>query len=100
MKDTRIETHEVKRGQCPACGHLLECATNAMVGGHAPKEGDLTVCAYCGVTLVFVANDDDAELSYRTATDADLIDLDDATKAGLMRAQQASADFRRNQGDA
>jgi len=44
---------EPKPAACPACGETLDGATNT-TGTRAPKEGDWSVCAYCGTVLRYV----------------------------------------------
>lgn len=38
---------------CPACKHRLTAATAIASDRGVPKEGDLTMCAYCTAFLVF-----------------------------------------------
>jgi ribosomal protein S27E len=47
-----IKHTEVPATSCPSCGKTLDMATGA-TGRHRPKEGDFTVCFYCGHVLVF-----------------------------------------------
>ncbi len=52
----RMTTHP-----CPGCGAHLEGATGVKIGSEAgemppapvPKEGDITICCYCGALLKY-----------------------------------------------
>ena len=54
---------------CPACNHELDAATSATNEREEPKEGDFSLCFYCGEILRFtgegldlkVANQNDME---------------------------------------
>lgn len=48
---------------CPNCASKLDAATSARLDDAHPKEGDFSLCAYCGSILVFRA-----DLTLRNAT--------------------------------
>lgn len=52
---------------CPYCGHELDAATAVTEEGAAPSPGDFSVCAYCGLVLVFRA---DLKVRWATAVEA------------------------------
>jgi hypothetical protein len=45
-------TYRVPGGRCPACGELLDGATQ-VTGKGAPDKGSTSVCIYCGELLEF-----------------------------------------------
>jgi hypothetical protein len=57
---------------CPACGHHLDRATNALGDIEPPHEGDISVCINCAETLMF-----DENLKLKIATEEDLESLPD-----------------------
>lgn len=68
-----METTHLDPTPCPSCGKKLDAAT-AVSEAARPKDGDLTVCFYCGSILVFgenlslsVAKIDDGALDNATA---------------------------------
>ena len=46
------QTHRTTACLCPGCGRKLDAATEMGERG-APSAGDVSVCAYCGMLLVF-----------------------------------------------
>jgi hypothetical protein len=46
-----VRTTPLPGAPCPACGSYLDIAS----GIGRPKEGDITLCAYCYVFLTFAA---------------------------------------------
>lgn len=45
--------HEVEPAKCPACGYVLDAASNVDGATAGPAPGDLTVCIGCGTILAF-----------------------------------------------
>ena len=58
---------------CPGCGTNLTGATgvNRSAEGKHPKEGDYTICVYCGYYLVFRA-----DMSVRQPTPKEYLEID------------------------
>lgn len=52
---------------CPNCGKSLDSFTHARPGVRHAAEGDLSICVYCGVVLIFRA---DLTLRLPTAAEA------------------------------
>ncbi len=51
-----VAEHDNPEGQrCPVCGGLNEAATG-MTGMEGPREGDASICLYCGALCVFNAD--------------------------------------------
>lgn len=75
---------------CPHCENKIEACTNMQAAGGGPKPGDLTLCAYCAAALIFTDG-----LGVRPATPDDLADLDDESRASLVKAAVVSAEFRK-----
>jgi len=48
-----VITHHVPATNCPACGKVLNAATNATYEAEEPAPGDYTVCVGCETPLVF-----------------------------------------------
>lgn len=69
--------------KCPVCHHPLDAHTSATGLSIAPSAGDISVCLYCAMPLVF--RDD---LSLAEATVQDLAQLDPETIRVLNRTQQ------------
>lgn len=42
--------------QCHACGHRINTAM-VFSGARAPREGDITMCAYCLAVATFITDD-------------------------------------------
>jgi len=61
---------------CPSCDSEIDAATSIDGAAAVPAEGDYTLCAYCGVWLVFRA-----DLSLRYPTSREAVDL----SLGFMR---------------
>jgi len=57
---------------CPACKHELDVATSAADDDRKPKEGDFSLCMYCGEILRFIEN-----FKLKVADQEDLEDLID-----------------------
>lgn len=74
---------------CPSCGATLDHAS-AVADPHArPTEGDLTLCADCGVVLIF-----DAQLHQRLATQEELDALTPDQVDSIAQAQRVIAAAR------
>lgn len=50
------EAFEHAPRSCPACGRVLDAATQVDGPGAVPVAGDVTVCFYCGAGLVYTAD--------------------------------------------
>jgi hypothetical protein len=74
---------------CPTCAVELDCATPAEVDA-TPRDGDLTVCMYCGAVLIFTA-----ELRQRPATPAELDSLPPKTRSLVDKVRAAIALYAR-----
>jgi len=57
---------------CPACGEMLDGSTGVGKTGEdeLPAEGDISICAFCAVPLVF-----DRKLKVRRMTKAEIREL-------------------------
>ena len=64
-----VKTHRHPKSPCPFCSKPLDAASG---GKEGPKNGDLTVCAYCLNWLVF-----EEDRSLRPISEAEILDLDD-----------------------
>lgn len=84
--------HRVEPTRCPACGSTHSCHGNA-AGEGAPKPGDISVCAYCGVLLVF-----EQDLALRKATPEETAKVTADPEVGvLIRVTMTRAkDLRRH----
>ena len=71
-----IHTAESERRSCPSCQRILDAATGVSLDPNDPRPqmapGDITVCAYCGLSLVVTALSFDHPHGFRVAADADL----------------------------
>lgn len=65
-----------KSNHCPSCNKHLDAASGLTDSDISPKEGDFSICAYCGAVLRFRQ-----ELTVELATEEDLDEIDDE---GLM----------------
>jgi hypothetical protein len=68
--------------ECPGCGAKLDGATNVDDGGE-PKPGDVTVCMYCSMGLIFETD------KLRRLTLAEESRLPREMRRNLMRARWA-----------
>lgn len=68
---------------CPVCNHRFDTHTSANGLGVSPSPGDISVCLYCAMPLVFRE-----DLSLAEATVQDLANLDKETIRVLNRTQQ------------
>lgn len=71
------------RARCPACQTRLDAASTKHSGG-PPREGDITVCAYCALACQF-----EADLTLRPLS-ADVLEaLPEPTRQEVMRIRAA-----------
>jgi hypothetical protein len=56
--------HKVADVECPVCGTTLNRARGTTNTEEAPRENDISVCAYCTAVMVF-----DSDLKTRVITD-------------------------------
>lgn len=81
--------HRVKGSACPACGKIMDAATNLVDSG-APRQGDLSICLYCQALLQFEA---DGRLKMLPAEVlADIARRQPKTYVFLRKAQQLAAE--------
>jgi hypothetical protein len=75
---------------CPNCGYVFDAATEAIKAKAKPKPGDVSLCLNCINVGIY-----NADLSVRSATDAEIADLDAGTKKLIAQAKiaRASAPF-------
>ena len=78
--------------RCTQCRKQLDGATGFRDGAK-PKEGDLSICAYCGNQMRF-----NADLTLRTMTDEDRKTLPKQVLEGLDDATLLIRDYARKQG--
>ena len=52
-----MDSYRLKESKCPTCSHLLDAATGE--AGETPKNGDFSVCFYCGEILRFKGEEGD-----------------------------------------
>jgi hypothetical protein len=67
--------------RCPKCQRVIDAATS-IEGEYEPRVGDVSVCAYCSALLEFV----EPLPRCRLLSDAELCELDQDTRDGLLRA--------------
>lgn len=60
-----LSSKVLSKPRCPACQTTLDGATSVEVDAK-PESGDCSVCAYCGLILVFT---EDLQLRQMTATE-------------------------------
>lgn len=75
-----MKEHRFENVVCPDCGSNLN-AGMSVIDDAPPKEGDITVCYYCGCALAF-----DASIKLHKMTEKELSQLDPITLAGLEAA--------------
>ena len=59
-----------KETPCPRCKAALDASTHPHDESITPEAGSISICAYCGLTMVFLE-----DLSLREATPKDLAGL-------------------------
>jgi hypothetical protein len=64
-----LTEHRSPRCKCPACGFILDTATNVN-GSKSPSFGDITICLYCGEIAVY-----DVGLMLRSAEQSEIDDM-------------------------
>lgn len=69
--------------RCPKCSHELDDATCVTDDLASPRDGDLSVCIYCGAANFFQDNPP----SFRNLTEKDIQALCDEDRENLSRAQ-------------
>jgi hypothetical protein len=72
----------VPTSYCADCGKELDGATYTAAPGHVPKEGDFSVCIYCGCAMVYRADQ-----TLRALTAIEWAALKDDERATLDRYQ-------------
>lgn len=50
-----MDSYRLKESECPTCSHVLDAATGE--SGEKPKNGDFSICFYCGEILRFKGED-------------------------------------------
>jgi len=76
--------------RCPSCGYLLDAAT-PLKAGTKPAPGDISLCAMCGVWLVY-----DEKLRSRRATPAEETEIRAHPKLRLAEIVAQEFAKRRN----
>ena len=79
---------------CPACRRVLDQASAPDGQPSAPRPGDLTLCGYCGVTLVFTRS-----LRHRLATQKELDSLTPEERDSFDVAQRLIESTKRQRHD-
>lgn len=83
-----IQTQTNPDARCPACQKTLDAATSTH-GKRGPKEGDYSVCMYCGNLNIFLP-----DLTVRSATEQEMDSLDADTKGQIFKMRLALARSR------
>jgi DNA-directed RNA polymerase subunit M/transcription elongation factor TFIIS len=73
----RYKVHSHAETKCPNCGTILN-ASEEVSSDTAPGPGDLTVCNYCGVAMIF-----NKDMTVRMLTDGEFAVLDVETKQAI-----------------
>ena len=80
-------TENPSKPNCPKCGHSLEKQS----GPGRPKADDLSICAGCGVILVF-----DPDLKLRSVTDGELANIPTDLLGRISAVSARIVEARRN----
>ncbi len=80
-----MDNYRVPASLCPGCGNANDGATG-IIGMGSPEPGDVTVCAYCGMVLVFTDT-----LRTRILSNEEWAGLPDAQKLAITAARKAVA---------
>ncbi len=64
-----MDSYRLKKSECPTCKHVLDAATGE--SGEKPRNGDFSICFYCGEILRFQGEDGDV----KKADPEDLLEL-------------------------
>lgn len=78
----------MKPDACPACFIAVDDVAGINTKDESPNPGDLGICPYCGVFLVFSENS-----SLRLMTDDEFSRLPEQMKKLLLRSKQACKNF-------
>lgn len=78
---TKPEAFTMPASECPSCGEELDRASPFEGDGSAPRDGDLTVCAYCASALTFRCG------AVFALTESEWSALDDEDRENVCRAQ-------------
>jgi len=85
-----VSAHRLKEQACPGCHRPLTGAANVDGCDGAPVAGDVTVCIYCTMLLVY-----DAQLSLRELDELELGALASDTRAALLEARARILELQR-----
>lgn len=66
---SEMDSYRLKESECPTCKHVLDAASGE--GGEKPKNGDFSICFYCGEILRFHGEEGDV----KKAEEPDLLEL-------------------------
>jgi hypothetical protein len=66
---SKASTTETPAHSCTSCGHLLDAASNPF-DLRSPREGDISVCMYCGHLMAF-----NADMTRRNLTDEEMVEI-------------------------
>lgn len=78
-----MTTHQIGKGQCPACGYVADCASTLSGSDGAPSPGDLSICLNCGELLQF-----EDGYKVKRAPDGIQLQLSDEVRRKVVRAQR------------
>lgn len=81
-----MKDYDWKPEPCPQCGEEIDA--QASLEGPAPRPGDVSVCAYCAVAMVFT---EDSRLRIITLEEEE--GLSNRERRELDRVQQAVRDY-------
>jgi len=56
-----MDSYRLKESECPTCKHVLDAATGE--AGETPKNGDFSICFYCGEILRFKGEEGDIAIA-------------------------------------
>ena len=88
--DDQVPTSGIDPGaHCPACGKLLDAATDPTGQGHRPDPGDLSVCYGCGVLLQYAGEPGALTLTTISDEQLDAYAAEDAKTVARLRRLSA-----------
>jgi hypothetical protein len=83
-----MKSYRMQSIPCPACNVGLDGVTS--VADKNPKPGSITICAYCGTTLIFTGSSlsTKTEIGLRRATQDDLDKLTHEQLLGIAQMRR------------
>lgn len=85
-----IEYHCISPQHCPNCAHVLDAHfAGDLTTERAPRSGDFSVCAYCGIALTY---SNDLRLRVLKRSEIKALPLDE--RHDIKRAQRYARVFR------